>query len=259
MSSDYSLTDDLSPANLERDPMVEKLRKSTTLGKLGGALVVMGALFCLFKFTPLKNFASLDLIVAWVEMAQDHAWMKGVFYLGYIFAVLALPITLFPIIGGVLFNFWTALFLNMAATVLGASMAFGISRFFGREGVESILKGRLKSFDQLTGKKGFKTVFILRWTGIPPFLVTNYALGLSSVSFKDFLLGTLAGILPWTVLITYMSGSFWQAVLIGGEKGLAVALFHAMGPLMLFSLAIVVIFGVGFLIKKRRQTFSATA
>lgn len=146
-----------------------------------------------------------------------------------------LPVTLFPIIGGVLFPFWIALPLNLLATTLGAWFSFRVTRFFGRKTVESLLKGKIRSLDKITGAQGFKTVLLLRFVGVPPFLVCNYGLGFSAVNNFDFLLGTALGVLPWMSIITFLSHSLWEAVLVGGQKGLAAALFEAMLPLMILS------------------------
>jgi hypothetical protein len=48
------------------------------------------------------DLISLDHIIHLVEVARASVWISLAFYLIYIIGVMFLPITLFPIIGGVL-------------------------------------------------------------------------------------------------------------------------------------------------------------
>src|SRR5207244_2582044 len=110
-----------------------------------------------------------------------------------------------------------------------------------------------KSFDQFTSHQGIKTVFLLRWIGVPPFIVANYVLGLSSIRSRDFLIGTALGITPWMALMTYLSNSFWQAALVGGEKGLVEAVISKMGPLVLLSILVLAGIGVTYYLKRKKK------
>jgi uncharacterized membrane protein YdjX (TVP38/TMEM64 family) len=166
---------------------------------------------------------------------------------------MALPITMFPIIGGVLFPFWIALPLNLGAATLGAWISFRVGRAFGRASLEPFMRGNLKALDRLTASQGVKTVFLVRLIGVPPFIVTNYGLGLSGVRNRDFAVGTAAGMLPWMAMVTYMSTSLWEAVQVGGEKGLMSALFKAMLPLTTVSTLVLIGVVVNWYVKQRRH------
>lgn len=236
--------------------MVRRLKqvKKSTWIRLGIGLALMGVVLASLISSPLKHYVAFDQIIAWVEQARANGWSRLIFYCFFIIGVMFFPITLFPIIGGVLFDFWVALPLNILAATTGAWLSFMMSRFFGRRAVEFFLKGKLRSFDRLASAKGLRTVLILRLLGVPPFIVANYALGLSGVRSKHFIVGTVLGIFPWTALVTFASNSLWQAILIGGEKGLASALFRTMGPLMLLSAGVIVTAVVLWFVKHRQQT-----
>lgn len=218
---------------------------------LGVILILAGVSALLLS--PLRYQISFNSIVQAVESARQSGWSGLVFFCFFTIAVLALPITVFPIIGGVLFPFWAALPLNLLAATTGAYLAFILTRFFGRDAIETMLKGKLKMFDHLAAVEGFRTVLVLRLVGVPPFIVANYALGLSGIRTRDFLLGTALGIIPWMALITFTAHSLWEAILVGGEKGLSVALFKTMGPLMFLSSAVLVGAVIVYFVKQRRK------
>ncbi len=196
----------------------------------------------------------LDLAISWVEFARASVLISLAFYLIYSVGVMALPITLFPIIGGVLFPFYIALPLNLFAATLGAWMSFMVTRVLGQKKVEPYLRHRFKGWDRFERMEGFKAVLLLRLLGIPPFIVSNYALGLSGVRNTDFVMGTIIGILPWMGIVTYLSHSLWEAVLVGGEKGLAKALVQVLGPLTVASFSILAVVVVNYLLRKRRHS-----
>lgn len=198
--------------------------------------------------------ALLDLAIHGVEFARASILISLAFYLVYSFGVMAFPITLFPIVGGVLFPFWVAFPLNVFSATMGAYMSFKVTRILGRQKIEPLLRDRFKFWDKFARMEGFKTVLLLRLVGVPPFIVANYALGLSGVRTVDFLTGTMIGILPWMGIVTYLSHSLWEAVLVGGEKGLAKALAKVLGPLMIVSLSILAVVVFNYMHRRRRHS-----
>lgn len=221
-------------------------------------LLVLALINPAFRFSLFLEWVSIDRIVGLVDLARSNRVLAGAFYIVFAIGVMVLPITLFPIVGGVLFDYWLALPLNMAAATLGGWMSFRVGRRFGRSAVEPFMKGNLRALDRLAASQGSKTVFLLRLIGIPPFIVTNYGLGLSAVRNRDFLLGTVAGMLPWMSLVTYMSTNLWYAVKLGGEKGLMAALVKAMAPLTTLSVVVTAGVVIAWFLKRRRHRSAAT-
>lgn len=200
------------------------------------------------------TFVSPSLVIYWVRLAQSSSFLTALFYLGFVLAALIVPISLFPIIGGVLFPFAAAVPLNLFAMTLGAYLSFLISRQFGRKTVQRFFGQRLKSWDQTIETKGFQTVFLVRWLGLPPYTFANYAFGLSRVRRRDYLLGTLAGVFPWTVAVTYMANSAWSAFLRSGQAGLKNVMFNLWWPMALFSVFVLVTYGSSRLIRTYIRT-----
>jgi len=202
-------------------------------------LTLLGMVLVAVPYASVYHWITVDHIVHLVTHARTNNWTVALFYLIFALAILFFPVTLFPVIGGVLCNFWPAALYNLLASTTGALLAFWAARLLGRKSVERLLQGRWKSFDEFVSTRGVWTVLLCRWTGIPPFLIANYTLGLSGVRLRDYLIGTIIGILPWTLLITYTANSLWEALLIGGQKGLAAAAARRIVPVMLLSIAIV--------------------
>jgi uncharacterized membrane protein YdjX (TVP38/TMEM64 family) len=205
-----------------------------------------------FRLSMFADWIPLHRIIAWVNLARSNRPLALSFYLVYAVGVMLLPITMFPIIGGVLFPFWIALPLNIAAATAGAWLSFRVGRAFGRVAIEPLMRRNLKALDRLAASRGVRTVFLLRLIGVPPFIVTNYGLGLSGVRNSDFLVGTAAGIVPWMALVTSLSTSLWNAVLVGGEKGMMRALVKALAPLTAVSALVLTSVVVAWYVRRHR-------
>jgi uncharacterized membrane protein YdjX (TVP38/TMEM64 family) len=58
--------------------------------------------------------------------------------------------------------------------------------------------------DAAVAGQGFKVVLLLRLSPLFPFNLLNYALGLTRVRPRDYMLASLLGMLPGTVLYVYL-------------------------------------------------------
>jgi uncharacterized membrane protein YdjX (TVP38/TMEM64 family) len=82
-----------------------------------------------------------------------------------------------------------------------------------RLGVDS----RLAEMDEAIGREGGRIVFLLRLSPAFPFNVLNYALGLTQVRFRDYLMASAVGMAPGTFLYVYAGFTAGQVVMsVGG-------------------------------------------
>lgn len=151
-----------------------------------------------------KAFAtSLTTFAAWVQGLGP--WGPAVFVLGYVVSCVAfVPGTILTLAAGALFGLWRGTLLVLLGAVLGSAAAFLVARHLARGAVEKRLEGnpRFAAIDQAIAREGLKIVLLLRLSPVFPFNLLNYALGLTRVSFRDYLIGSI-GMLPGTVLYVY--------------------------------------------------------
>lgn len=133
-------------------------------------------------------------------------------FLLYALAYIAGTVLLFPgalltVGSGFLYGPVWGTVLVSPASVTGATIAFVLARSFARDWItEKVQKyPRFTAVDRAVGKHGFKTVLLLRLQPlILPFDVLNYALGLTSVRLRDYVLASWLGMLPATILYVYI-------------------------------------------------------
>ncbi len=130
------------------------------------------------------------------------AWAVPAFIAVYLLVAMlpAGPAVVVTIVGGALLGFPVALPAVLFAATLGATIAFGISRFLGRDAVTQVSSERVRALDARVREHGLATVLVARLVPLIPFTTANYAFGLTSVRLSSFLVGTAVGILPGTAV-----------------------------------------------------------
>jgi len=138
---------------------------------------------------------------AWVHTLG--VWAPVAFVGAYIAVViLMLPAFLLIMAGGAVFGVVKGSLLVMCGALAGGTLAFLIGRYFARSLVERRVAAypTLAALDRVIGEDGLRLVFLLRLSPAVPFVLSNYALGVTKVRLRDFVVGTL-GLAP--IVVTY--------------------------------------------------------
>jgi uncharacterized membrane protein YdjX (TVP38/TMEM64 family) len=135
----------------------------------------------LFRFTPLKEYlhpqALKDLF------ADSGPLAPLLFILTYAIGVcLFLPATLFTGLGAILFGAFFGFLYNITGAMLGASAAFFIGRYLGRDFAASLIGDRLSQYDRKIADNGFTVTLYLRLVFFP-YTPLNFGLALTRISF----------------------------------------------------------------------------
>jgi uncharacterized membrane protein YdjX (TVP38/TMEM64 family) len=129
-------------------------------------------------------------------------------------SLLFVPRTVMGIAAGLVFGlFWGTLW-ALCGAMAGAAAAFALTRWFGVSGVldQSPALGALV---RRAEQGGWRAVAILRLTPVPH-SVANTLLAMTVVSWRDYLLGSFAGMLPMTVAQVGV-GASGKAILDGRQ------------------------------------------
>lgn len=171
----------------------------------------------------LVGLAGARLLSPWLpQFAQGiqgmGAWAPVLFVLAYVAASLfMLPAFLLIIVGGAVFGLLHGTLLSLLGAMLGGTSAFLIARYFARDLVARRVAAHpaLASIDRTIERDGVRLVFLVRLASVVPFVLTNYALGVTRVRLRDFVIGTV-GLLP-TILTYAAYGSASQALTLSGK------------------------------------------
>lgn len=118
--------------------------------------------------------------------------------------LLFIPASLLTLGAGALYGIlWGTVYVLVAST-LGAVFAFLIGRYVARGWICQWIQAhpQFKAIDAAIAQQGLKIVFLTRLSPLFPFNLLNYLFGITCVSLKDYVIGSL-GMIPGTFLYVY--------------------------------------------------------
>lgn len=149
-----------------------------------------------------ENYAFLG------NMIEDNIVTAGLIYIAVTVVacvLLALPGVTFAIVAGVMFGAVRGTILCLAATTLGAIIAFIAGRFFLKDSIKPMLeKNRLLKkllFDD-SSRSDIVLLAITRLVPIFPYNLQNFAYGVTDISLSHYSLYTFLFMIPGVSLYT---------------------------------------------------------
>jgi uncharacterized membrane protein YdjX (TVP38/TMEM64 family) len=129
-----------------------------------------------------------------------------IFVLGYAVAVaLFAPAAPLTIAAGALWGGWGAP-VALVGALSAAMISFGLSRYVLRRHCAELCAQHpiTLQLDDVVARLGWKAVLLVRLSPVIPFAAQNYAFGMTGVRARDFALASVPGILPATIVETWI-------------------------------------------------------
>jgi uncharacterized membrane protein YdjX (TVP38/TMEM64 family) len=168
--------------------------------KMGLLLVFAAAAILAYRETEIGRYLTKETVR---NLVHSFGLLGPVVHIGlYAVAVTCfVPATVMTIAGAVAFGKTAGAVYNIVGASLAAALSFIVGRYLGRDLAAHLVKGRLKELDAAAERKGFLVIFYLRLAYFP-YAPLNYGAGLTRIRFRDFIWGTVLGILPGTFIYT---------------------------------------------------------
>lgn len=185
-------------------------------------LVAFGSFYLVSRY--FGEFIDLKMVESVVKQAGPLA---PILYMSFyvIAPTLLFPASILTMAGGLIFGpFWGTAYTIVSATA-GATVPFLISRKLGRKPMEKMLSRyenfdeRFHEFEAEVSKEGWKYVAFTRLVTLFPFLILNYAFGLTSINLWTYVWASFVFMLPGSFMFTYM-GYAGREALGGSENSL---------------------------------------
>jgi len=169
-------------------------------------LVLIGGVVVLLIIAN-KHFDIRELLQTALHWVESLGVLAPIVYIIIynLATLLFIPGSLLTLKGGCLFGLlWGSIYVTIAA-MLGAICAFLIGRYLSRDWVCKQIESndKFKAINQAVKKEGWKIVLLTRLSPIFPFNLLNYLFGVTQVSIKDYILGSI-GMIPATVVYVYI-------------------------------------------------------
>lgn len=212
-------------------------------------LVALGALgiAALWAWTPLRMWAHPDQLMALAVPLRGHILGPAVAAVGIAALTLVMvPLTVLIVAANLLYGPWIGFSLAVAGGLAGAALGYGMGRALWPDVIRRLAGRRVARLARKVAERGVLAVFAVRILPVAPFMVVNLIAGSVQIPVRSFLLGTLLGILPGAVGLSFATDRVAAAVRSPDPVtiGLAAAAVAGIGALM---------WGLRWWIGKRRR------
>lgn len=167
---------------------------------------------CIALAMTLRHAGYLDRFLAvegWRAFSDEHRVTAEIGYvvMHTVLAGIGVPSILFLIPAPLMFPVHEAFAMGIVGSILGSQLAFELARGSLRTTLAARIPERLRRLDDRIEQNGFRTVVVLRLTLflLPP---VAWALGLTKVSARTYLVGTFVGMLPGVAFCNYVGAEF---------------------------------------------------
>jgi phosphatidylserine/phosphatidylglycerophosphate/cardiolipin synthase-like enzyme/uncharacterized membrane protein YdjX (TVP38/TMEM64 family) len=215
---DTSLIDPSEPLSPEYfvEEYVPKSRKTQGRRRLmlfvAVVLVSLG-LAAIWRWGPLQSFLSPEQIGHYLASISSIEGRAVVAIGGLIIAsLLMVPVTLLAIICGLVFEGWEAFLYVMTGAMAASAIGFLGGRFLGKGVIERMSGSKVDKLSKRLAARGTLAVALLRLVPVAPFTVFNLVAGSSHLGARQFLVGSLLGLMPGLGAITLFSSSLSDAI-----------------------------------------------
>jgi phosphatidylserine/phosphatidylglycerophosphate/cardiolipin synthase-like enzyme/uncharacterized membrane protein YdjX (TVP38/TMEM64 family) len=180
---------------------------------LGVLAILLAALAIAWRWTPLRDWVNLGSLIALAEHLDTLPFAPLAVIGGYLVAgLIMVPVTLLIAVTGIVFGPFDGTLYALGGTLLSASAGYGIGHWLGRDTVRRLVGKRINRLSRRIAKRGIVAMAVVRLLPVAPFMVVNVVAGASHIRLRDYVLGTLLGLLPGIAMTVTFAHHLVEAI-----------------------------------------------
>jgi phospholipase D1/2 len=198
------------------DEFVSSHERESSIGPLlRGALIliVMVGLAAAWRWTPLADLLDVQTVENWAASLEGTTggplWVIGAFLIG---GIASFPVTILILATAYAFSPWRAVMISLLGSVVSAVFLYAIGRQLGRKNVARFAGKRLNRLNRTISRHGVLAVAAIRMIPVAPYSLVNLAAGAVRVPLRDFVFGTLLGMSPGVLGITFFESQLEETM-----------------------------------------------
>ena len=140
-----------------------------------------------------------------VRIGSMGPWAPVLFVVAYVLSSIFLaPVFLLTIAAGAIFGLWRGTLLVFVTKMISSSVVFGLASPLSRSRLMrwADRDPRVAAVRRAVADDGVWVMFLLRLSPVVPFVLLNYALALSGVRYRNFVIA-MVGTVPTIVMYVY--------------------------------------------------------
>ena len=191
------------------------VRKNQKRGMWMGMIVLflLFAAAAAWKWTPLADLIDVNRLSGWAASLRHsparHFYLLAAYVIG---SILLVPITAMILVTAIIFGPVMGSIYSIVGSLAGAAVTYAIGCFLGQDFVRKIAGAKWRRLEQKIRKTGIVAVATLRLLPIAPFTVVNVISGAFKVPLRDYILGSLLGLVPGILITNIFAHQFTSAI-----------------------------------------------
>ena len=197
---------------------MEKVKKVKIFFGLFYLILLSGFLFFFFSKFTLEEISSYQFIQSnrdyFFQLKETNLILISlIFFIGSIIFVLMLgfgsPVAL---LGGFIFGKWIGTLIVALGLSIGATFLYIFANYFLKDFIREKFLHKFKNLEKKFKKNELIYFFLYRFVGGIPFQLANVLPVLFNVSIKNYLIGTIAGIMPSLFIIVSLGSGIEKII-----------------------------------------------
>ncbi|WP_048306095.1 TVP38/TMEM64 family protein [Halomonas sp. PR-M31] len=204
-------------------------------------LVVLASLGLLWQWLAMHDvltaerlYSLVDYASAWRDSPLAILVVTGVYVLA---SLVMFPLSILVAVTGLLFGPWWGFGYSLVGSLATSVATFWLGHRLGRDALLRYGGQRLNKVARLLAGRGIRTMTLINLLPLAPFTLTNMLAGAFHLKFRDYMLGSLIGIIPGLIGISLL-GSQLGSLFTAGNRS---ELLYALGGIVL---AVIVLIGL---------------
>jgi uncharacterized membrane protein YdjX (TVP38/TMEM64 family) len=178
-----------------------------------GVLLLLFAAAAAWKWTPLADLIDVNRAAGWAASLREsparHVYVLGAYVIG---SIMLVPITLLILVTAIVFGPLLGTVYSSIGCLAGAVVTYAIGYFLGQDFVQKMVGAKWKRVEEKIGQTGIIAVATLRLLPVAPFSVVNIVSGAFKVPPRDYLVGSLLGLVPGIIVTNLFARQFESAI-----------------------------------------------
>lgn len=176
-------------------------------------LATLGLLWQWLATEDLLNAQTLYTLLQGSMAWRDSAWAIVIVVAIYIGTSLVLfPLSVLVALTGLMFGPWWGFGYSLAGTLAASVFTYWVGRRLGRDALLRHGGRRLQGLSRYLAGRGVRTMTVVSLLPLAPFTLTNMLAGAFHLRFRDYMLGSLIGIVPGIAGMTLLGSQFGSLV-----------------------------------------------
>lgn len=176
-------------------------------------LALLVGMTAAWKWSPLADQIDIRKITAWaVSLRKDparHVIIPAAYLIG---SLVSFPVTLLILATALVFGPLIGSAYSLAGCLLGAAATYAVGYFMGKDLVQRIAGRKWQRVEKKIGQSGIMAVAAIRLLPVAPFTIVNIASGAFKVPLVNYLVGSVLGLAPGILAISFFAHQFARAV-----------------------------------------------